>query len=76
MFKQFEEAGGAYIIYASCRAKSILRKYGKKLPEIADIDASIINDTEADIIKKLLEFPQVVAKAAREDDPVKVTEYL
>ncbi|MDD2565570.1 MAG: arginine--tRNA ligase [Candidatus Gracilibacteria bacterium] len=76
MYKQFEEAGGAYIIYTSCRAKSILRKYDKEIPSIQSVDYEIINDVEIDIIKKLLEFPQIIKKATRDDDPVKVTEYL
>lgn len=33
-------------------------------------------DIEADLVKKLLDFPNVVEKAAKNDDPVRVTEYL
>ena len=34
MVKGFEESGGAYIVYTACRAKSILRKYGKPVPSV------------------------------------------
>ncbi|MDQ1344150.1 MAG: Arginine--tRNA ligase, partial [Patescibacteria group bacterium] len=79
--RAFEEAGGAYVIYASCRAKSILRKYGKPVAGVAEIMAGggeklELLDVEADLIKKLLDFPNVVERAAAGDDPVRVTEYL
>lgn len=84
--RAFEESGGAYVIYASCRAKSILRKYGKPVASVAEIVAASgkensvgtleLLDVEADLIKKLLDFPNVVEKAAKNDDPVRVTEYL
>lgn len=78
--RAFEEAGGAYVVYASCRAKSILRKYDKDVPSVDSLVASGVAlellDVEADLIKKLLDFPSVVEKAAKNDDPVRVTEYL
>jgi arginyl-tRNA synthetase len=81
MMRSFEESGGAYVVYASCRAKSILRKYGKSVPKIREIAAipgafSAMLDSEADLVKKILEFGDVVEKAALGDDSVRVTEYL
>ncbi len=76
MIRQFEESGGAYVIYASCRAKSIVRKYGKAVPAISGCGASDFVDQEIDLMKKLLEFPDVVERAAANDDPVRITEYL
>ena len=76
MMKSFEESGGAYLIYASCRAKSILRKYAKGVPNISDIKVENLQDIEVDLIKKILSFPEVVKRAGAADDPVRIAEFI
>lgn len=76
MMLQFEESGGAYLIYTSCRAKSILRKYAKPLPNINSIKILELKDSEADLVKKILSFPDVVRKASHAEDPVRIAEYI
>ena len=74
MMLQFEESGGAYLVYASCRAKSMLRKYGKTLPKIEEIELKEFKDIEVDLIKKILAFPDAVKRAMLADDPVKIAD--
>lgn len=76
MMRQFEESGGAYLIYASCRAKSILRKYAKPLPSVHAVSTERLKDSEADLVKNILAFPDVVRKAAQAEDPVRIAEYI
>ncbi|GAA4680242.1 arginine--tRNA ligase [Streptomyces chumphonensis] len=72
----FEKAGGAYVVYSACRARAILRKYDRPLPEAAAIGAFDVSDQEALLILRLLEFPEKVARAAEEDDPAVVVRHL
>jgi arginyl-tRNA synthetase len=65
----FEKSGGAYVVYSACRARAILRKYNKPLPQASDIASFDISDQEALLILRLLEFVEKVAKAADEDNP-------
>ncbi len=74
MMRQFEESGGAYLIYTSCRAKSILRKYAQLLPEISSVAPGEFKDVEVDLMKEILSFPEIVKKAAENEDPVKIAD--
>ncbi|WP_030621089.1 arginine--tRNA ligase domain-containing protein [Streptomyces sclerotialus] len=65
----FEKSGGAYVVYSACRARSILRKYNRPLPQAADIASFDVSDQEALLLLRLLEFPEKVARAADEDNP-------
>ena len=65
----FEKSGGPYVVYSACRARAILRRYNKPLPKAADIASFEVNDQEALLILKLLEYPEKVARAADEDNP-------
>ena len=65
----FEKSGGPYVVYSACRARAILRKYNRPLPEAAGIASFDVNDQEAQLILKLLEYPEKVVKAADEDNP-------
>lgn len=76
MMLQFEESGGAYLIYTSCRAKSILRKYAKPIPSAQSVSVQEFKDSEVDLIKKILSFPDVVRKATQAEDPVRIAEYI
>jgi arginyl-tRNA synthetase len=65
----FEKSGGPYVVYSACRARAILRKYGKPVPPLREIDAFDLSDQEALLIFRILEFPDKVVKAADEDNP-------
>ncbi|MFG2328462.1 arginine--tRNA ligase [Streptomyces sp. NPDC048604] len=72
----FEKSGGAYAVYTACRARAILRKYNRPLPQAADIATFDVNDQEALLILRLLEFPEKVAKAADACDPAVLVRHL
>jgi arginyl-tRNA synthetase len=65
----FEKSGGPYVVYSACRARAILRKYGKPVPHLSEIGAFELSDQEALLISRILEFPDKVVKAADEDNP-------
>ncbi len=66
--EEFEKAGGAYVMYSACRARSVLRK-ADSLENPVLKPAEPLTDSEADILKRVAEFPLVVKRAAEMDDP-------
>ena len=76
--KSFEESGGAYIMYSLARARSIVRKSAIR-PEnlIMEVeDLSDLTEDEIEIIKRIAEFPIVICRAADEDSPSVLAEFL
>ncbi len=68
----FEGFSGPYLQYSYARASSILKKTKKtkskiKIPEL--------NNQEIRLIKKLLEFPDIVGEAGKQLNPVLVANY-
>ncbi len=63
---------GPYVQYAAVRVNKILREYGTGV----SLDASYDYTAEKDVIAKLLEYPEVVRRAANELEPHKVANYL
>ncbi len=63
---------GPYVQYAAVRVNKILRENGNGV----SLDASYDYTTEKDVIAKLLEYPEVVRRAANELEPHKVANYL
>jgi arginyl-tRNA synthetase len=72
----FEKSGGTYVVYSACRARAILRKYNRPLPQAADITSFDISDQESLLILRLLEVPEKVARAAEEDNPALLVRHL
>lgn len=72
----FEKSGGPYVVYSACRARAILRKWNKPLPDPAAIASFDVSNQEALLILRLLEFPEKVAKAAEEDNPSVLVRHL
>lgn len=72
----FEQAGGAYVVYSACRARGILRKYGRPIPHLRDIGPFEINDQEATLLLKMQDIPERVAKAAAKNDPAILVRHL
>lgn len=63
---------GPYIQYAAVRVNKILRENGNGSPFVEGYGY----DAEKDVLAKLLEFPEVVSRAARDLEPHKVANYL
>ena len=63
---------GPYVQYAAVRVNTILREYGNGLDFVEGYDYS----PEKDIIAHLLEYPEIVKRAAEELEPHRVAGYL
>lgn len=72
----FEKSGGPYVVYSACRARAILRKYGKPVPSVGDVGSFEISDQEAALILALLELPGKVVKAAEDVKPAVLVRHL
>ena len=71
-FLEFEGNTGPYLLYSYARANSILRKYNEeskktkakqKKEENKKLEKIEINPQEAELIKKLAEFPEIIKKS-------------
>ena len=76
MVEEFEKAGGAYVVYSVCRAKSILRKANVPSPRGAALKQAKLVPVERELLKLLLDFPRRVVNAARNDNPAALITYL
>ena len=65
----FEQSGGAYVVYAACRARSILRRYTGELPSPATVPEFMLTDSEAALILQIQQVPARIAEAAAQDNP-------
>ncbi len=76
--KNFEESGGAYIMYSIARANSIIRKSDKKLSDIAitSLNLSKIEVIEIELLKKVADLPRVILRSSETDNPAYLAEYL
>lgn len=74
----FEGDSGPYVQYSYARLASILRKAGGAPPASAAADAAALLDSELElaIVRKIVEFPDVVAHAAERHLPSGVATYL
>lgn len=63
---------GPYVQYAAVRVNKILREFGTGEPIVESYDYT----PEKEVIAKLLEYPGVVARAARELEPHKIANYV
>lgn len=61
-----------YVQYAHARCCSVLRQYKGG----DDVDLSLLNDSEAALIKKLAEYPRIVELAATHYEPHRLAFYL
>ncbi len=69
MVEVFDKSGGAYVIYTACRAGSIVRKASGQ-PEATGTDIpSGLDPEEARLLLQVLDYPTVVAYAARQRSP-------
>jgi arginyl-tRNA synthetase len=69
----FDGRTGPYLQYVHASAASILRKGG----ESGEFDPALLeDDLEWDLVRRLAEFPDVIAKACEECEPSDVAAYL
>ncbi len=74
---QSDENPVYYVQYAHARVCSVLREWGGDVASLAGADLSALaSPYEAALAQKLAEFPEVLARAAREFSPHLVTYYL
>ena len=81
--KEFEESGGAYIMYSIARARSIERNvkeldknYSNFFTDNKFSQQSSLDKTELSMIKKVLFYPRVLLKSAETDNPAVLAEFL
>ncbi len=67
---------GPYCLYNYARTRSLLRKAGGEPSFDAAAAARLGTDQELQILRKLMAFPQAVARAANTLDPSRLAEYL
>lgn len=72
----FNGETGPYLQYMYVRTNSVLEKVGK-IPNLNDIDTSVLND-EASIklVKELYEFNSIIKQAADKNEPYIISKYL
>ena len=70
----FEGESGPYLLYSHARICSILRRYGKALPESAEF-ATLETGPETALLKLLDEMPDQVARALRVRSPHVIAGY-
>ena len=66
-----------YVQYAHARICSVLEKWGGDAADLADADSSALTSPhELDLLQALIDYPEVMADAAREYAPHSVAHYL
>jgi arginyl-tRNA synthetase len=71
----FSGNSGPYLQYSHARISSILRKYGKRVPDDFS-PAELILPEEYALAKKLSFYPDVIDKAAAEFEPYHISNFL
>ena len=72
----FEQSGGAYVVYTACRARSILRRHGQAPKSVDAIGAFTLLDQEVQLLITLQQLPLKIAEAAKQSDPTHLIQYL
>ena len=69
---EFERSGGAYVIYAAVRARSILRRVSDRGLAVESVDSGPgdqLDDQEALLALRLLTLPDQIVEAAQQSNP-------
>lgn len=72
----FEKSGGAYAVYTTCRARSILRRHGQKPKSVDEIGIYALSDQEVRLLLKLQQTPTRVAEAADRNCPTHLIRHI
>ncbi len=73
--KEFEESGGAYVMYTVARARSIVRKSGGQVPPPATVMPEKLEALEVMLIKRINQFSDTILRAVETDNPAVVAGY-
>ncbi|RIL09318.1 MAG: arginine--tRNA ligase [Proteobacteria bacterium] len=73
---EFEQSGGAYVMYSVCRANAILRKLEQDPPAVQSLSDYQLDDIEIAIIKSIMHFPRKVIDAAKNYRPSVLVEFM
>jgi arginyl-tRNA synthetase len=65
----FEKSGAAYVVYAACRARSIMRRHGQKPVRASEILNFQLSNQEVELLLKLQQIPEKIAAAAEQASP-------
>jgi arginyl-tRNA synthetase len=71
----FRGNSGPYIQYSHARMCSVLRKYGREIDKVCNMDLLSLPE-EYGMAKMLNRFPDIVNKAAKEYDPYYISNFL
>ena len=71
----FERSGGAYVVYAACRARSIMRRWQRPLPSAEGLSYGF-DDQEVALMLQLMEVPERVARATAQNEPSLLVRHL
>jgi arginyl-tRNA synthetase len=63
-------------MYSVARARSILRKYNKKTPELSEFNNINLENIEKILINEFNKYPLIIELASKKDNPAILTEYL
>jgi arginyl-tRNA synthetase len=72
----FEKSGAAYVVYAACRARSILRRSGNGPAPASAIGEFTLDNQEVELLLKLQQVPHRMAAAARQANPSLLVRHL
>lgn len=70
----FDGASGPYVQYCVVRCNSLMKKYGK--PVAAEFAMSLSSDEERELIKTLVQYPDILQKAFESFKPHVLAQYL
>lgn len=71
---RFEGETGPYVQYTYARAQSILRK-GQRQVSLAEANLQLHDEAAWPILKALADFPQIIVRAAAQDEPSVIAKY-
>lgn len=74
--QDFEDSGGAYLIYTACRAKSIFKKFSGELIPAEKLASVKLEPLELKILKTCLQFPKIVRAVGESLNPATLVNYL
>ncbi len=73
--EDFEKAGGAYLMYTLCRAKSVLSK-SNAVDRVNTSEEFWLEVLQADLIKLMLQYPRIIQRAVELHEPSVIVEYI
>lgn len=72
----FEGNSVPYLMYTVTRAKSVLRKSGLDVKDVSKFDLTTATDAETEVLIRLMMYPDVLKRSAKEFKPNHIANYL